>query len=67
MVIDTPSDVPFLAVVILTPYLMEWKIIGHFTVKFDFEMVILVRCKLLCDGGLHAAFCRQTKAFLKPA
>lgn len=37
---------------------MEWKIIGHFTVKFDFELVISVRRKLLRDGGLHAAFCK---------
>lgn len=44
------------------PCFMEWKIISHFTVKFDFEFVVSVRHKLLCDGGLHAAFC---KAFLK--
>lgn len=41
---------------------MEWKVIGHFTAKFDFEWVISVGCKLLCDGGSHDADCTQTKA-----
>lgn len=44
---------------------IEWKIIGHFTVKRNFELVISVGCKLLCDDGLCAALCRQTKGFLK--
>jgi len=44
---------------------MKWKTIGHFTVKLDLKLVISVRCKLLCDGGLCAACCRQTKVFFK--
>lgn len=44
---------------------MEWKVISHFTVKFDFELVMSVWCKLPCDGGVRAAFCRQTKAAFK--
>lgn len=45
------------------PYFIEWKIIGHFTVRCDFELVISAGCKLLCYGGLRAALCRQTGFF----
>lgn len=75
--IDTPSDVWLMRGVMLfltpgpqlpfhfDPYFIEWKIIAHFTVKCDFQLVISVGCKLLCASGLRAALCRQTKGFFK--
>lgn len=75
--IDAPSDVWLMRdlMLFLTPgpqlpfrfdlCFIEWKIIGHFSVKCDFKLVISVGCKLLCDGGLCATLCRQTEGFLK--
>lgn len=77
MVIDAPSDVWLMRDLMLfltpgpqlpfhfDPCFIEWKLIGHFTVKCDSELVISVGCKLLCDDGLCAALCRQTEGFFK--
>lgn len=60
-VLDTRSCLPFH----FDPGFIEWKIIGHFTVKCHFKLVISAGCKLLCGGVLCAALCRQTKGFFK--